>query len=211
MSMSMLDSMFPDSIWKYGTLSEPVEEVDDRFIIEPKPRTKRRGRRKTIKQTPRKRRLLVKRKILKKAKKRNRRAMVKPRQNQSKKPAPRIPTVAEYLRSQRESTLQRRKLLEMAEKMKARAMVKARQVRLERLLSEIPASGTSHFRGKKSRTTRKRKDELAQNKTLRDEIRMWQRRIEKIRFKESAYQRDLKKVKAANVIKAVPPLKYLYS
>ena len=99
----------------------------------------------------------------------------------------------------------------MAEKMKARAMVKARQVRLERLLSEIPASGTSHFHGKKSGATRKRKDELAQNKTLRDEIRMWQRRIEKIRFKEAAYQKDLKKVIAANVIKAVPPLKYLYS
>ena len=210
MSMSMLDSMFPDSLWKYGTLYEPVEEVDE-FTIEPKPRTKRRVRRKTIKRTPRKRRLPIKHKILKKPKKRNRRGIVKPRQNQPKRPAPRIPTVAEYLRSQRESTQQRRNLLEKAEKMKARAMVKARQVRLERLLSEIPASGTSHFRGKKSGATRKRKDELAQNKILRDEIRMWQRRIEKIRFKEAAYQKDLKKVKAANVIKAVPPVKYLYS
>lgn len=210
MSMSMLDSMFPDSLWKYGTLYEPFEEADE-FIIEPKPRTKRRARRKTIKQKPRKRRLPVKQKIPQKPKKRKRTGVVKPRLNQPKKPAPRIPTVDEYRRSQRESTLQRRKLLEMAEKMKARAMVKARQVRLERLLSEIPASGTSHFRGKKSGATRKRKDELAQNKTLRDEIRMWQRRIEKIRFKEAAYQKDLKMVKAANVIKAVPPLKYLYS
>ena len=210
MSMSMLDSMFPDSLWKYGTLYEPDEEVDE-LIIEPKPRNKMRARRKTIKQTPRKRRFPVKHKILKRPKKRNRRGKVKPRQNQPKRPAPSIPTVVEYLRSQREPTLQRRKLLEKSEKMKARAMVKARQVRLERLLSEIPASGNSYFRGKKSGATKKRKDELAQNKMLRDEIRMWQIRIEKIRFKEAAYQKDLKKVKAANVIKAVTPLKYLYS
>ena len=194
-SMSMLDSMFPDSLWKYGTLSEPVEEVYE-VENEPKRRTKRKVRRKTINKKRRKRRLPIKNKVLLKPKKRRRRSMVKPRKIKFKRQTPRPPTLDEFLRSQSKSRQLRKKTLEMAVKMKTRAIVKGRQARLERRLFEIHAS-SARLHGRKFGATRNIKIKLAKNSRLRDAIRTWQRIIDKSRAEEAVYRNALGKMEAA--------------
>ena len=207
MSMSMLDSMFPDSLWKYGTLSELVEEVNE-FEIEPSPRKKRKTRRKSIKRKSNKSRIRIKQRTRQKPVKRRRRSTTKLIKKQPERPSPKFPTVAVFLQSQRVLKLQRQRQLEMAIKMKSRAMVKARQVRLEKLLSEIPASAIGKFYRIKSRVTKKQRKGLV-IKGLKEEMRKWQKRIDEVRLKEATYRDELKKVRAANVVRAAPPPKHL--
>ncbi len=207
MSNDMLNSMFPDSLWKYGTLTEPEEEESYHVETVDLPKVRRRRRRKTALKKSKKRRHPTKAKEAKRPRRRKRRLVVKVKKAKQRKSAPRVPTVAEFIQQKKPSLLERKKRLEFAEKMKAKAMVKVRKTKLERSLSEIRATANSRPRVNNSKAALKMR-------SLRKEIRIWQRRIEIIRAEEAAYRRDLEKVTSANPptkvpVKAVPPM-YLY-
>jgi len=205
MSSEMLNRMFPDSIWKYGTLTEPQEEEIYQFEAEPVNRFKRKLRRKPIEKKPQKRRLSIRVKASKKQRRRKLRAVTKVKRLRPKRAATKVLTVSEYILFQKASTLQRKRQLEQAERMKARAMVKVRQARLKRLLSEIHLSAARHVNVKKPKAITKRKMGAANNVKLKHEIRKWQICIDKIRTEEAAYRKGLKKAKDANPPKRVAP------
>lgn len=214
MSNDMLNSLFPDSLWKYGSLTEPQEEEIYLAEAEPIKRFKRKLRRKTIGKKPRKSRRSTKVKTLKKRRIRKPRAISVVKRTQPKRATLRVLTVSEYILLHKASTLHRKRRLEQAEGKKARAMVKAREERLKRLLSEIHLPAARRVSVKKSKAISKRKFGPANNVNVKHEIRKWQICIDKIRAEEAVYRNGLKKVRDANPPARVAPppgAKYHYS
>ena len=205
MSNDMLNRLFPDSLWKYGALTEPQEEAIYRVEAEPVKRFKRKARSKTIGRKPRKRRRSIKINAHKKRRRRKPPTISKVKRVQPKRATLRVLTVSEYILLHKASTLHRKRRLEQAERMKAIAMVKARQERLKRLLSEIHFSTAKHVSVKKPKSITKRKFCAEINLKLKHQIRKWQLCIEEIRTEEAAYRKGLKKVKDANPPARVAP------
>lgn len=207
MSNDMLNSMFPDSLWKYGTLTEPEEEESYQVETIVLPKGRLRSRRKAALKKSKKRSHPTNVKTAKKLKIRKRKSVQKVAEIKLRKRAPKVPTVAEFLQRRKNALLLRKKRLEFAEKMRAKVMVKIRKAKLERSLSEIRAKSCSRPGVNKSNAASKMK-------SLRQEARTWQRRIRKVRAEEAAYRRDLEKVTAANPPTKVPvkaaSAKYLY-
>jgi hypothetical protein len=207
MSNEMLNSLFPDSLWKYGTLTEPEEEETYQVETIVLPKVRLRSRRKAALKKSKKRSQPTRVKTAKKRKTRKRKRVQRVAEMKLRKRVPRVPTVAEFLQRRKNALLERKKRLEFAEKMRAKVMVKVRKAKLARSLSEIRAKSCSRPGVNKSNAASKMK-------SLRKEARTWQRRIRKVRAEEAAYRRDLEKVTSANPptkfpVKSASP-KYLY-
>jgi hypothetical protein len=222
MSNDMLNNLFPDSLWKYGTLTEPEEET---YLYEEKPKTRRKPKtnRKNIKRITRKRARPSKPKATQRPKKRKKLDMVKLRQRRLNKLISELPTAAEYQRRRKKLALEKKRRLKVAERMlkkakelKAKELVKARQERLKRLLAELPSSAAHHRRVGRPVVTRAKKRELAERKKVRDMIQMWKRRAAKLRAEEAAslkvvqFSRNRMKPAAMPAAKAAP-FKHYYS
>lgn len=214
MSNDMLNKLFPDSLWKYGTLTEPEEEETYMVEVKPKIRRKRKTRRKYVKRIPRKQPRTFKPKTIKRPRGRKRIDMVKLRQRRLDKLISELPTAAEYQLRRMKAATERKNRLKVAEKMlrmakarKAEALVKARRVRLKRLLFELPGSAARHRRVRKTDVSRAKKRELAEKKKLQSLIEMWEKRASKLRAEEVASR---KVIKAVSMIaaKPAPPRRY---
>lgn len=205
MGMDMLDTLFPDSLWKHGSLTDPV---DEETYQEKAKRKKRAQRDLWIKlQKEKTRRGLTASKLHPARRKldKKRRDMVKLRQIRLKRLISEMPTAAELQRRRKKSALLKKNRLVTAKRMKTQALVKAREARLERLLSEIPSSASYHLRTKRSKSSRKRNPQLDRHRKLMIETRKWSRRIAKMRAQDAASLKHRSEVKLVRPVKKPAP------
>lgn len=131
----MLDSLFPDSLWKHGSLTDPIDEETYQEEAKRKQRAQRDLWIKLQKEKARKGRPASKRHPAQRKLDKRRRDMVKLRQKRLERLISEMPTAADLQRLRKKSALLKMKRSVIAKKMRAQALVKARKARLKRLLS----------------------------------------------------------------------------
>lgn len=131
----MLDSLFPDSLWKHGSLTDPIDEETYQEEAKRKQRAQRDLWIKLQKEKARKGRPASKRNPAQRKLDKRRRDMVKLRQKRLERLISEMPTAADLQRLRKKSALLKMKRLVIAKKMRVQALVKAKKARLKRLLS----------------------------------------------------------------------------
>jgi hypothetical protein len=135
MSMDMLDSLFPDSLWKHGSLTDPIDEETYQEEAKRKQKAQRDIWIKHQKTKARKGRPASKLHPAQRKLDKRRRDMIKLRQKRIERLISEMPTAADLQRRREKSALLKKKRLVIAKRMKIQALAKARKARTKRLLS----------------------------------------------------------------------------